>query len=228
MEARRQGCSGDWRSIGGSARRRSGVSLPRARAWHSATGTASAASAWRPSSRPPAPRSPSRRLTLAPRPHASTLSTVPRSFGASIHQQCRHLANTRRSTRRARRAGKRDPRRQPMGYVFCAKAAVPLMRRNKGRRHRERRLRAFRRSWAEPAVRHHEGRGRGLDAGLAADHAGDGTCKRRRPGPIFTPFHQRRIAAAGETVEQYNARAAQGTMLKRPGRAEEVAAAILF
>ena len=38
----------------------------------------------------------------------------------------------------------------------------------------------------------------------------------------------RRIAAAGETVEQYNARAAQGTMLQRPGRAEEVAAAILF
>jgi NAD(P)-dependent dehydrogenase (short-subunit alcohol dehydrogenase family) len=36
------------------------------------------------------------------------------------------------------------------------------------------------------------------------------------------------IAAAGETVEQYNARAAQVTMLKRPGRAEEVAAAILF
>jgi NAD(P)-dependent dehydrogenase (short-subunit alcohol dehydrogenase family) len=46
--------------------------------------------------------------------------------------------------------------------------------------------------------------------------------------PIFTPFHQRRIAASGETVEEYNARAAQGTMLKRPGRAEEVAAAILF
>ena len=38
----------------------------------------------------------------------------------------------------------------------------------------------------------------------------------------------RRIAAVGETVEQYNAKAAQGTMLKRPGRAEEVAAAILF
>jgi hypothetical protein len=47
-------------------------------------------------------------------------------------------------------------------------------------------------------------------------------------GPIFTPFHERRIAAAGETVEQYNAKAAQGTMLKRPGRHEEVAAAILF
>jgi NAD(P)-dependent dehydrogenase (short-subunit alcohol dehydrogenase family) len=48
------------------------------------------------------------------------------------------------------------------------------------------------------------------------------------PGPIFTPFHQRRTAASGQTVEEYNARAAQGTMLERPGRAEEVAAAILF
>ena len=35
-------------------------------------------------------------------------------------------------------------------------------------------------------------------------------------------------ASSGETVEQYNAKAAQGTMLKRPGRAEEVPAAILF
>ena len=48
------------------------------------------------------------------------------------------------------------------------------------------------------------------------------------PGPIFTPFHQRRLEASGETVAQYDAKAAQGTMLKRPGRAEEVAAAILF
>ena len=49
-------------------------------------------------------------------------------------------------------------------------------------------------------------------------------------GPIFTPFHQRRVAASGETVEQYKAKAAQGTILKRPGRAEEVAVtgALLF
>ena len=40
------------------------------------------------------------------------------------------------------------------------------------------------------------------------------------PGPIFTPFHARRIAAAGETVEQDNASAAQAAGLKRPGRAE--------
>jgi NAD(P)-dependent dehydrogenase (short-subunit alcohol dehydrogenase family) len=48
------------------------------------------------------------------------------------------------------------------------------------------------------------------------------------PGPIYTLFHQRRFAASGETVEKYNAHAAQGTTSKRPGRAEEVAAAILF
>src|SRR5205823_3314023 len=69
----------------------------------------------------------------------------------------------------------------------------------------------------------------GLTRALAADHSPDGIrVNAVGPGPIFTPFHQRRIAAAGETVEQYNAKAAQGTMLKRPGRAEEVAAAILF
>ena len=69
----------------------------------------------------------------------------------------------------------------------------------------------------------------GLTRALAADHSPEGIrVNAVGPGPIFTPFHQRRIAAAGETVEQYNARAAQGTMLKRPGRAEEVAAAILF
>ena len=33
---------------------------------------------------------------------------------------------------------------------------------------------------------------------------------------------------ASDTDAQYNASAAKGTMLKRPGKAEEVAAAILF
>src|SRR5437588_654286 len=64
----------------------------------------------------------------------------------------------------------------------------------------------------------------GLTRALAADHSPEGIrVNAVGPGPIFTPFHQRRIAAAGETVEQYNAKAAQGTMLKRPGRADEVA-----
>jgi NAD(P)-dependent dehydrogenase (short-subunit alcohol dehydrogenase family) len=69
----------------------------------------------------------------------------------------------------------------------------------------------------------------GLTRALAADHSPEGIrVNAVGPGPIFTPFHERRIAAAGQTVEQYNANAAQGTMLRRPGRAEEVAAAILF
>ena len=64
---------------------------------------------------------------------------------------------------------------------------------------------------------------------LAVDHPPEGIrVNAVGPNPIVTPFHQRRIAASGETVEQYNARAAQGTMLKRRGRAEEVAAAMLF
>jgi len=68
-----------------------------------------------------------------------------------------------------------------------------------------------------------------LTRALAADHSPDGiSCERRRPCPIFTPFHQRRIAAARRDREQYMPRPPQGTMLKRPGRAEEVAAAILF
>jgi 2-hydroxycyclohexanecarboxyl-CoA dehydrogenase len=66
----------------------------------------------------------------------------------------------------------------------------------------------------------------GLTAELAAEYLAEGIrVNAVGPGPIFTPLHQRRIAAAGE---QYNAKAAQGNMLKRPGRAKEVAAAILF
>lgn len=69
----------------------------------------------------------------------------------------------------------------------------------------------------------------GLTRSMAMDHSPDGirvnaVC----PGPIFTPFHARRIEAAGQTVEDYNADAASRTMLQRPGTAEEVAAGIAF
>lgn len=43
-------------------------------------------------------------------------------------------------------------------------------------------------------------------------------------GRIFAPFHQRRIETAGEINEQFNVKAAQGSMMRRPGTAEEVAA----
>ena len=66
-----------------------------------------------------------------------------------------------------------------MSYVFCAKAAVPLMRRNQG-------------------------------------------------GAIVNVASVRSVVAGGGNLQYDTAKAAQGTMLKRPGRAEEVAAAILF
>ena len=47
----------------------------------------------------------------------------------------------------------------------------------------------------------------GLTRALAADHSPEGIrVNAVGPGPIFTPFHQHRLAAAGETVEQYNAK----------------------
>ena len=72
-----------------------------------------------------------------------------------------------------------------MSYAFCAKAAVPLMRRNKGgaivnvasvtfRRRRRR----------QPAVRYHQGRYRGPDAGARRRPLGGGHSReRRRPRP---------------------------------------------
>src|SRR4030088_2935202 len=117
-----------------------------------------------------------------------------------------------------------------LSYVFCAKAAVPLMRRDKGGAIvNVASVRSVVAGGGHVQYDTTKAAVAGLTGALAADHSPDGIrVNAVGPGPIFTPFHQRRIVAAGETVEQYNAKAAQGTMLKRPGRAEEVAAAILF
>jgi NAD(P)-dependent dehydrogenase (short-subunit alcohol dehydrogenase family) len=117
-----------------------------------------------------------------------------------------------------------------MSYVACAKAAVPLMRRNKGGAIvNVASVRSVVTGGGTLQYDTTKAAVAGLTRGLAADHSAEGIrVNAVGPGPIFTPFHQRRIAAAGETVEQYNAQAARGTMLKRPGRAEEVAAGILF
>src|SRR6516164_3447497 len=117
-----------------------------------------------------------------------------------------------------------------LSYVFCAKAAVPPMRRNQGGAIvNVASVRSVVAGGGNLQYDTTKAAVAGLTRALAADHSPDGIrVNAVGPGPIFTPFHQRRIAAAGETVEQYNARAAQGTMLKRPGRAEEVAAAMLF
>ena len=118
-----------------------------------------------------------------------------------------------------------------MSYVFCAKAAVPLMRGNQGGGAivNVASVRSVVAGGGNLQYDTTKAAIAGLTRALAADHSAEGIrVNAVGPGPIFTPFHARRIAAAGETVEQYNTRAAQGTMLKRPGRADEVAAAILF
>ena len=117
-----------------------------------------------------------------------------------------------------------------MSYVFCAKAAVPLMRRGGGGAIvNTASVRSVVAGGGNLQYDTTKAAIAGLTRGLAADHSAEGIrVNAVGPGPIYTPFHARRIAASGETVEQYNAKAAQGTMMKRPGRAEEVAAAILF
>jgi len=117
-----------------------------------------------------------------------------------------------------------------MSYAFCAKAAVPLMRQGKGGAIvNVASVRSIVAGGGNLQYDTTKAAIAGLTRALAADHSSEGIrVNAVGPGPIFTPFHERRIAAAGETVEQYNAQAARGTMLKRPGRPEEVAAAILF
>ena len=117
-----------------------------------------------------------------------------------------------------------------LSYAFCAKAAVPLMRRNGGGAIvNTASIRSIIAGGGNLQYDTTKAAIAGLTRALAADHSPEGIrVNAVGPGPIFTPFHARRIAAAGQSVEEYNARAAQGTMLQRPGRAEEVAAAILF
>ena len=117
-----------------------------------------------------------------------------------------------------------------MSYVFCAKAAVPLMRRDKGGAIvNVASVRSIVSGGGNLQYDTTKAALAGLTRALAADHSAEGIrVNAVGPGPIFTPFHQRRIAAAGETVEHYNAQAARGTMLKRPGTPDEVAAGILF
>ena len=115
-------------------------------------------------------------------------------------------------------------------YAYCAKGAIPAMRRAGGGSivnvASVRSIVAGGNNLQYDTTKHAVA---GLTRGLAMDHGGEGirvnaVC----PGPIFTPFHARRLEASGKTVAQYNEDAAIRTMLKRPGKAEEVAACILF
>ena len=116
------------------------------------------------------------------------------------------------------------------GYVFCAKAAIPVIRQSGGGNIvNVASVRSVTTAGKTTQYDTTKAAVAGLTRGMAMDHAPDGirvnaVC----PGPIFTPFHEKRIQALGRTLEQYREDAAKSTMLRRPGTPEEVAACILF
>jgi NAD(P)-dependent dehydrogenase (short-subunit alcohol dehydrogenase family) len=116
------------------------------------------------------------------------------------------------------------------GYAFCAKAAIPLMRQGGGGNIvNVASVRSVTSVGKTTQYDTTKAAVAGLTRGMAMDHAAEGirvnaVC----PGPIYTPFHERRIREQGRTFEQYREDAARGTMLRRPGTPEEVAACILF
>jgi NAD(P)-dependent dehydrogenase (short-subunit alcohol dehydrogenase family) len=116
------------------------------------------------------------------------------------------------------------------GYAFCAKAAIPEMRRvGGGSIVNVASQRAFMAGGNMVQYDSTKAAVTGLTRGMALDHAGEGirvnaVC----PGPIFTRFHERRAAAAGKTPAEFIAEFGRGTMLNRPGTPREVARCILF
>ena len=116
------------------------------------------------------------------------------------------------------------------GYAFCAKAAIPIMREaGGGSVVNVASVRSVTSVGKTTQYDTTKAAVAGLTRGMAADHASDGVrVNAVCPGPIYTPFHERRIRELGRTLEQYQEDAARGTMLRRPGTPEEVAACILF
>jgi len=116
------------------------------------------------------------------------------------------------------------------GYVFCAKAAIPVIRQGGGGSIvNVASVRSVTTAGKTTQYDTTKAAVAGLTRGMAADHAADGirvnaVC----PGPIYTPFHEKRNQALGRTFEQYRDDAAKGTLLRRHGTPDEVAACILF
>jgi len=116
------------------------------------------------------------------------------------------------------------------GYAFCAKAAIPAMRRiGGGSIVNVASVRAIVAGGNTVQYDTTKAAVTGLTRSMAMDHSPEGirvnaVC----PGPIFTPYHARRLQASGITVDQYREDAGRRTMLRRPGTPAEVAACILF
>jgi len=116
------------------------------------------------------------------------------------------------------------------GYAFCAKAAIPVMRlAGSGSIVNVASNSAFIAS--SNAVQYDTTKAAvvGLTRAMARDHAADGIrVNALCPGPTLTPFHERRAAEAGLTLEAFDEQFGQPTMLGRMAAPREIAACALF
>ena len=116
------------------------------------------------------------------------------------------------------------------GYAFCARAAVPELRRSgKGSIVNIASNSAFIASYHSVQYDTTKAAVTGLTRAMARDHAEDGIrVNALCPGPTMTPFHRRRAAEAGKTLEEFREEFGRPTMLKRPAEPREIAACALF
>ena len=118
-----------------------------------------------------------------------------------------------------------------LSYALCARAAIPVMAANGGGAIVN--VASIRSLVAGPkCVQYDTTKAAvlGLTRSMARDHAAQGVrvVNAVGPGPIFTPFHERRADDLGQTHEAYIEAFGAETMLKRPGTAREVASGIAF
>lgn len=117
-----------------------------------------------------------------------------------------------------------------MGYAFCAKAAIPLMRRGGGGAIVC--VASVRSLISGPsAVLYDTSKAGvlGLIRAMAHDHAADNVrVNAVGPGPIMTPFHEHIIEESDQSRDAYVEKFGSTTMMNRPGTAQEVANGILF
>jgi len=116
------------------------------------------------------------------------------------------------------------------GYAFCAKAAIPAMRRTgngsivniASNSAVIASANAVQYDTTKAAVT-------GLTRAMARDHAADGIrVNALCPGPTFTPFHEQRASAAGKTPEEFKEEVGRATMLQRAASPLVFAACVLL
>jgi NAD(P)-dependent dehydrogenase (short-subunit alcohol dehydrogenase family) len=117
-----------------------------------------------------------------------------------------------------------------MSYVYCARTAIPIMAaRGGGSVVNIASIRSVIAGARTPQYDTCKAAILGLTRSMARDHAGEGIrVNAVGPGPIFTDFHRQRAAELGKTEQEYIDAFGADTLLKRPGRPEEVAAVVAF